>query len=253
MFAARAAENGLPVSKPSGDSAQFDYVVGHPGKFVAVQVKCTIAKQHNAKGYICNLKSNNNKYEAGSFDFVAAYAILEDTWYIVPEKAVRGMGAISLCSTMPKYEEYREAWHLLREAAGCEESQASGRNQAEDARVSERGDSSRAGSGADADGQEFLSELSGAGWAGTALSGGLYSRLQVRRHQAVKGVDVFSCSLGHKVAIFHAQRGLFAAKACAKRDSREWILNCLGWDFEVFRDKVCKSPGNMLKVCNHRT
>jgi len=26
------------------------------------------------------------------------------------------MGAITLCSTMPKYEQYREAWHLLREA-----------------------------------------------------------------------------------------------------------------------------------------
>ena len=142
VFAARAAENGLPVSKPSGDSAQFDYVVGHPGKFVAVQVKCTIAKQHNAKGYICNLKSNNVKYEAGSFDFVAAYAILEDTWYIVPEKAIRGMGAISLCSTMPKYEEYREAWHLLREAAGCEESQVSG-NQAEDSLASELQEISR--------------------------------------------------------------------------------------------------------------
>jgi hypothetical protein len=137
VFAARAAENGLPVSKPSGDSAQFDYVVGHPRKFVAVQVKCTIAKQHNAKGCICNLKSNNNKYEAGSFDFVAAYAILEDTWYIVPEKAVRGMGAISLCSTMPKYERYREAWHLLREATGCEESQGAG-NREEDAASEQR-------------------------------------------------------------------------------------------------------------------
>jgi len=35
------------------------------------------------------------------------------------------MGAISLCSTMPKYEEYREAWHLLREATGCKESETS--------------------------------------------------------------------------------------------------------------------------------
>jgi len=26
------------------------------------------------------------------------------------------MGAISLCSTMPKYERYRETWELLREA-----------------------------------------------------------------------------------------------------------------------------------------
>jgi hypothetical protein len=104
----------LEISKPFGDSGRFDCVVGGPGKFAAVQVKCTIAKQHNAKGYICNLKSNNKKYRPGSFDFVAAYAILEDTWYIVPEKAIRGMTAITLCSTMPKYEEYREAWHLLK-------------------------------------------------------------------------------------------------------------------------------------------
>ena len=30
------------------------------------------------------------------------------------------MGAIYLCSTMPKYEQYREAWQLLREAGGEE-------------------------------------------------------------------------------------------------------------------------------------
>jgi hypothetical protein len=122
VFAARAAENGLQVSRPSGDSESFDYVVGGPGKFVAVQVKCTIAKMPNAKGYICNLKCNNKKYRQGSFDFVAAYAILEDTWYIVPEEAIRGMSAITLCSTMPKYEKYREAWDLLREASGNEKS-----------------------------------------------------------------------------------------------------------------------------------
>ncbi len=120
VFVARAAENGLEISKPIGESGRFDCVVGGPGKFVAVQVKCTIANQHSAKGYICNLKSNNKKYRSGSFNFLAAYAILEDTWYIVPEKAIRGMGAICLCSTMPKYEQYREAWQLLREAAGGE-------------------------------------------------------------------------------------------------------------------------------------
>jgi len=45
------------------------------------------------------------------------------TWYIVPEKAMRGMGAICLCSTMPKYEQYREAWKLLKAASGCEEAE----------------------------------------------------------------------------------------------------------------------------------
>jgi hypothetical protein len=32
------------------------------------------------------------------------------------------MSAITLCSTMPKYEKYREAWDLLREASGNEKS-----------------------------------------------------------------------------------------------------------------------------------
>ena len=132
VFAARAAENGLTVSKPFGDSARFDCVVGSTGKFVAVQVKCTIAKQGSAKGYICNLKTNNVKYEAGSFDFLAAYAILEDTWYPVPEKAIRGRSAISLCSTMPKYERYREAWNLLREASGGEDESEQAVGEAED-------------------------------------------------------------------------------------------------------------------------
>ena len=52
VFAVRAAENGLPVSKPSGDSSSFDCVVGRPGKFVGVQVKCTMAEMQNGKGYV---------------------------------------------------------------------------------------------------------------------------------------------------------------------------------------------------------
>jgi len=67
VFIARASEHGLPVSKPWGDSNSFDCVVGRPGKFVAVQVKCTVAK-------LC-----------------------------APRAA--------------KYEGYREAWQLLREAS----------------------------------------------------------------------------------------------------------------------------------------
>ena len=123
VFAARAAENGLAVSKPSGDSTSFDYVVGHPGKFVAVQVKCTIARLPNGKGYICNLKSNNKRYPPGAFDFVAAYVIPEDAWYIVPVEAIGGQATLSLgtVGTWAKFEKYREAWDLLREATGCEE------------------------------------------------------------------------------------------------------------------------------------
>jgi hypothetical protein len=123
VFMARAAENGLAVSKPFGESGSFDCVVGRPGKFVAVQVKCTQAEMQNGKGYVCSVKKNNQTYCAGSFDFLAAYVIPEDAWYIVPAKLIRGLQSVCLCTTgsEAKYEEYREAWHLLRKASGCGE------------------------------------------------------------------------------------------------------------------------------------
>ncbi|MEP6643099.1 MAG: group I intron-associated PD-(D/E)XK endonuclease [Acidobacteriaceae bacterium] len=123
VFMARAAENGLPVSKPLGDSRSFDCVVGLPGKFVAVQVKCTVAELRNGKGYNCSVCSSHKVYRMGAFDFLAAFVVLEDTWYVIPAKLIRGLKSISLCTTggEAKYEDYREAWHLLRKASGCGE------------------------------------------------------------------------------------------------------------------------------------
>jgi hypothetical protein len=120
VFMARVAEYGLPVSKPVGDSNTFDCVVGRPGKFVAVQVKCTLSELPGGKGYGCAIKTNNKAYRPGAFDFVAAYVIPEDVWYIIPEKLIRGRQLMSLSSPAGKFEQYREAWHLLREATACE-------------------------------------------------------------------------------------------------------------------------------------
>jgi len=121
VFMARAAEHGLPVSTPRGDSDPFDFVVGEAGRFVAVQVKCTMAKSQSGAGYMCAVMHNNQTYRKGAFDFVAAYVIPEDAWYIVPATSIQGRGALCLCSPHGKYEQYREAWQLLREATGCEE------------------------------------------------------------------------------------------------------------------------------------
>jgi hypothetical protein len=119
VFLARAKEHGLPVSRPWGDSDSFDCVVGRPGKFAAVQVKSTVAKVESGKGYICSTCSSHKAYGAGAFDFLAAYVIPEDVWYIIPLKEVRGKRSISLCTEggEAKYEKYREAWELLRKAA----------------------------------------------------------------------------------------------------------------------------------------
>src|ERR1700726_322088 len=119
VFLARAGEEGLAASKPWGASRSYDCVVGRPGKFVAVQVKSTIARLVSGEGYNCSVCSSHKPYPPGSFDFVAAYVIQEDVWYIIPEKEIRGLKSISLCTVggEAKYEEYREAWGLLRKVA----------------------------------------------------------------------------------------------------------------------------------------
>ena len=123
VFMARAHEHGLPVSKPWGDSSSYDFVVGRPGRFVAVQVKCTVARSENGKGYVCSTCSSHKRYRPGSFDFLVAYVVLEDAWYIIPEEKIRRKLSISLltqCSES-RYEQYREAWHLMREALAAQE------------------------------------------------------------------------------------------------------------------------------------
>jgi hypothetical protein len=114
VFMARATELGIPVSKPWGESRGYDLVVGRPRRFVAVQVKSTTAALE--PGWICNVRTRSKPYPPGSFDFLAAYVVFEDAWYIIPEEEVRGMENITLHtgSSWAKYEEYREAWHLLR-------------------------------------------------------------------------------------------------------------------------------------------
>lgn len=120
LFMARAHERGLPVSKPWGDSCTYDFVVGATGRFVSVQVKSTLSRP--VSGYMCTVQAHR-PYPAGSFDFVAAYIIPADTWYILPAAFIQGMKVVTLQPDSPnsKYECYREAWHLLREAIAAKE------------------------------------------------------------------------------------------------------------------------------------
>ena len=57
-------------------------------------------------------------YLPGEIDCLAAYIIPEDTWYIIPLEAFLGLTSLLLRRRAdPKpglYDEYKEAWHLLR-------------------------------------------------------------------------------------------------------------------------------------------
>jgi hypothetical protein len=119
-FMARAAERGLHVSKPYGDSARYDVVVeAADGRFWRVQVKSTLYCRRNGEYSLNVLGPGRVPYAAGVIDFFAVYLIPLDAWYIIPFGAA-GQGAASLHFTAHskrhKWRAYREAWHLLQEA-----------------------------------------------------------------------------------------------------------------------------------------
>jgi hypothetical protein len=118
-FMKRAAENGLQVNKPWGDTAHFDFVIGHRGQFVRVQVKSTMFKDYGS--YCCTVSSGNRPYAGGVFEYLAAYVIPEDVWYIIPAELIKGKISVTLNlrSGKSKYVPYKEAWHLLRSRSGA--------------------------------------------------------------------------------------------------------------------------------------
>jgi hypothetical protein len=119
VFAMRAVERGLRLGRPWGESSGYDFTVDQGERMVRVQVKSTIFRE-GKEGYSCTLKDSKGPYKKGSFEFVAAYVIPEDVWFILPEKKIRGMWSVGLHPKLEtaKYRAYQEAWGLLRGEAG---------------------------------------------------------------------------------------------------------------------------------------
>lgn len=113
-FMTRCAELGLRVTKPWGDNAPYDFIVEHHGRCLRVQVKCTCKKR--LRSYVCSVSNSRGPYSSGQIDFVAAYIIPVDTWYILPVAALHHSFDIWLNPDRPRsrYARYKEAWHLLK-------------------------------------------------------------------------------------------------------------------------------------------
>jgi hypothetical protein len=116
-FMARARQLGLNVVKPYGDSASYDVDIENGGRLLRVQIKSTTYAR--GRTFTCKRAgSKHEPYEEGALDFYALYLVPVDLWYILPFGAARKT-SVSIQFTPDreghKYEEYLEAWHLLRE------------------------------------------------------------------------------------------------------------------------------------------
>ena len=120
VFMARAAEHGLSILRPWGDSSPYDVAIvstddHHPRPtLLRVPIKSTRCR-HSAGAYKCHINSNGVPYRPGMLDFIAALVIPDQVWYIVPFAATHGQNEILLAPHRPrsKYARYKEAWHLL--------------------------------------------------------------------------------------------------------------------------------------------
>jgi hypothetical protein len=123
QFMAEAASHGYHVLKPCGDSLEYDVAVEHSGDMIRVQVKSSSVR--NGTGYFCQFRRNwlvEEPYSIDELDIFATYVIPEKVWYLIPAAVLltppRKVG-ITVCPMTAlrknryRYEQYREAWHLL--------------------------------------------------------------------------------------------------------------------------------------------
>jgi hypothetical protein len=126
IFVVKAASMGFAVSKPYGDSEPYDLVVEQNGLLFRIQVKSVFTTSR--WGYSISVARNRQHkpvvpYSAQEIDFIAAYVVAHDAWYIVPVAEIASLAHIRLYPEGAKrqdgarFEKYREAWDLLRRGA----------------------------------------------------------------------------------------------------------------------------------------
>ena len=122
-FMYKAASLGFCVLKPYGDSERYDIAVESDGRFVRVQVKGSNSLQYGA--YLVNIQRHANgvaiPYDPSEIDFVVAYVMPEDRWFVIPIRALKGKKSARVClhgdPRHGRFGEYWDAWGLMRRAS----------------------------------------------------------------------------------------------------------------------------------------
>jgi len=120
---------GFAVSKPYGDSERYDFITdshepGRMPKLFRVQVKCSTTLLNGQYHINAHRRVNGRAipYKLTEIDFIAAYILPEDTWYLIPLADILNLTSLLFRSQKDRtpglYDPYREAWHLLREPDG---------------------------------------------------------------------------------------------------------------------------------------
>lgn len=127
-FMHQAMQRGFTVSVPFGDSAPYDVIVHsalrvlRPGRLWRVQVRSVAAMQEGVyRVRAWRLVGRDVvPLTTREADFIAAWVIPLDAWYIIPVKAFSPRTSLLFYPhrhpPLGLWEHYRDAWPLLRRA-----------------------------------------------------------------------------------------------------------------------------------------
>jgi hypothetical protein len=127
QFMIEASHRGFGVAKPFGDNERYDIILdAGAGRLWRVQVKASGATHHRGFTVRSCWRTSHRPmpYTVEQIDFLAVMVHGrawhdEKTWYLIPTRALGGRLTIHLYpngsrrGSSNRFEEYREAWHLL--------------------------------------------------------------------------------------------------------------------------------------------
>lgn len=118
-FSLRASINGFTVLQPYSQHTSYDLAIDNGSNIIRIQVKTTTKKcSRNNNGYrfSCSYGSEEKKkYNKDDVDFIAAYIVPLEIFYIVPIEIINSKNfkvyPDKLCH---KYSKYKENWDILK-------------------------------------------------------------------------------------------------------------------------------------------
>ena len=113
-FLARASSLGFVVAKPWGGNERYDFIVDSGQDFWRVQVKSTQMRVRSS--YRVRVAGHSRIYNGAEIDFLVAYIVPENLWYVVPVGALGSrchLGIYPNGGGWTGWENYREAWCLM--------------------------------------------------------------------------------------------------------------------------------------------
>ena len=121
-FMRKAAGLGLSVAKPWNADERYDFIVRVETVCWRVQVKSVKAKssgkRHHRVALVGGRRANlhSKPYSAAEIDFLVAYLFSENVWYVFPAAVIEKRKSICVSpgSKRSKFEQYREAWRLMK-------------------------------------------------------------------------------------------------------------------------------------------